>query len=238
MLADALSHIDLPDMPNGSAIPATAIPPSAEAYVPISFLSLPTSNFAPSTKINEEKPDLVNWQLRISQILNEQAKDPGFFTRMENELPEWADNVSSLDSPGIVKARCHIQLHWTYMLEHLHPNWPNMCYWDVGVVYQFSQLFLAFMVGFALYSHHFLLIPSQVQTTSPCPGHTSIKARTLASWMSIVIHLIVTLTRDPATNNKCGLLLLMQHNLHNTLKQQVLHHASRFHVIFILLTFL
>jgi len=144
---------------------------------------------------------------------------------MENELQEWADMVSSMDWPGTIKTRHHIQLHWTYMLEQLHLNWPSTCYWDVTVVYQFLCLFLAFMSSFdicCINSHSFTL---QIETTCPCPGHTSIKAQMVASWITIFIHLIVTLTHDPATNTKCSLLLLTQHDLHNTLQQQVLHHA-------------
>jgi len=133
--------------------------------------------------------------------------------------------VSFMDLSGTIKARHHIQLHWTYMLEHLHLNWPSTCYWDVTVVYQFSCLFLAFTVSFDMCCINPYSFTLQVEITCPCPGHTLIKAQMVASWMTIFIHLIVTLTHDPAINTKYGFPLLTQHDLHNTLQQQVFHHA-------------
>ncbi|KAK0491352.1 hypothetical protein IW261DRAFT_83350 [Armillaria novae-zelandiae] len=184
------------------SIPAFPLP-SNEEYCPLGIEAY---------KLNVA-PDIDNTSDRAQQVYNTRtvaiAKQLGSITddqlaEMEADFQTWARDVQPSQSPHTSLAQLRCRMTWSVMVSKFRPKWPFSCHWDVDVVIKFAPIFIPFLL----------------RVTPPRPGHTVIKARTLAGFASIFQHLIAILTRCPFTGKRKGLFILAEMQLASVFRDQ------------------
>ncbi|KAK7053886.1 hypothetical protein R3P38DRAFT_3254348 [Favolaschia claudopus] len=146
--------------------------------------------------------------LKLSARIKATAKDPTHnnINDLITEADEWAKTVQERESP-ITKANRVKQLaDWQAIILLTEPELPVEQHWDLEVVKRFWKRYLYIMTS---------------TTPSRTPGKP-LKSRTVSAWAAMLIHSIVLYTRDPNTQLKCGLRLLITDGLYQNLKDQVM----------------
>ncbi|KAJ7150931.1 hypothetical protein C8R43DRAFT_493005 [Mycena crocata] len=185
---------------------------SSNSVAPTSVIS---ANVA-AHRLPQTAPDLPNdlaekvagkalrLEARLRRTLNDPTLDPA--EELIRRADEWAKTIESLESPLTQRARVRTLADWGAFMTVTDKTLPSNRHWDKDIVKANAVRFLY----------------SKVENTDARPNKKTIKSRTVTWWCGLFLHAIATYAREPETNNKCGLNILIN-GLYKELKDATGH---------------
>ncbi|KAF9009463.1 hypothetical protein BDQ17DRAFT_1062943 [Cyathus striatus] len=133
--------------------------------------------------------------------------DEAGLAKLAASFQEWAATVPSRESKSTRDHRERIEADWEAFLQIFYPQVTEESVWTFDVVKQGAIEFLRF----------------KVVATSPLPGKSVLKARTLEGWFHSFVTSIAKNTRDPVSKELRGMVLLAHDGLYHKLKDAVIY---------------
>ncbi|KAJ7677932.1 hypothetical protein DFH06DRAFT_1291313 [Mycena polygramma] len=165
--------------------------------------SAPIAPLVPDGIDNQARRKAAQLDRRIRATITDPTMNPA--EQLRAWADDWQSTVQDSESPLTKKHREQSLSDWAGYLIVVEPNLPKDDHWARATVKSHAAKFLY----------------SKVKTTPPRANKKVLKARTLTWWTGLLLHSIVTYTRD-STGHKCGISLLVTDGLYKEIKNAIL----------------